>query len=78
MATVGSETSRVLGLWVCLLRRQVRRRLRLVRDGVEVATTAGTTLEHRADGPGVYRVEAHRDARGRERTWILSNPIYLR
>ena len=28
--------------------------------------------------PGVYRVEAYRDAHGRERTWILSNPIYLR
>ena len=30
------------------------------------------------DAPGVYRVEAYRDAHGRERTWILSNPIYLR
>jgi hypothetical protein len=26
----------------------------------------------------VYRIEAYRDARGRERTWVLSNPIYLR
>jgi hypothetical protein len=26
----------------------------------------------------VYRVEAYRAARGRERTWVLSNPIYLR
>ena len=49
-----------------------------MRDGAEVATTNGTTLEHRAEGPGVYRVEAYREARGRERTWVLSNPIYLR
>jgi hypothetical protein len=26
----------------------------------------------------VYRAEALRDAKGRERTWILSNPVYLR
>jgi hypothetical protein len=49
-----------------------------MRDGAEVATARGPTLEHRAEAPGVYRVEAYRDARGRERTWILSNPVYLR
>ena len=38
----------------------------------------GDSLEHQAEAPGVYRVEAYRDAHGRERTWILSNPIYLR
>ena len=48
------------------------------RDGVEIAAGNGTSLEQRAEGPGVYRVEAYRDARGRERTWILSNPVYLR
>jgi len=53
-------------------------RLRLVRDGAEVATVDGAVLEHRTDEPGVYRVEAYRHANGRERTWILSNPIYLR
>jgi len=41
--------------------------LRLIRDGAPVASWT-------ADRPGVYRVEA----RLRERTWILSNPIYLR
>jgi hypothetical protein len=41
--------------------------LRLIRDGVPVTTWT-------AERPGVYRVEA----RLRERTWILSNPIYLR
>ena len=53
-------------------------RWRLVRDGAELAAGTGTSLEHPADGPGVYRVEAYRDARGRERTWVLSNPVYLR
>jgi hypothetical protein len=53
-------------------------RLRLLRDGKEVATGAGLSLQHRTEAPGVYRVEAYRDAHGRERTWILSNPIYLR
>jgi hypothetical protein len=53
-------------------------RIRLMRDGAEVARADGEALAHRAEGPGVYRVEAYREARGRERTWILSNPIYLR
>ena len=55
------------------------RAMRLMRDGAEVATaTRQLRSSTRADGPGVYRVEAYRDAHGRERTWILSNPIYLR
>jgi hypothetical protein len=53
-------------------------RLRLLRDGREIAAANGEGLEHEVEEPGVYRVEAYRDARGRERTWILSNPIYLR
>jgi hypothetical protein len=53
-------------------------RLRLLRDGVEVATREGDALKHEVEGPGAYRVEAYRRAKGRERTWILSNPIYLR
>jgi hypothetical protein len=53
-------------------------RLRLLRDGRELATATGRALEHRVEEPGVYRVEARRRHKGRERTWILSNPIYLR
>ena len=52
--------------------------LTLVRDGEPVARTHGTALDHRAAGPGVYRVEARLAAHGRERTWIVSNPVYLR
>jgi hypothetical protein len=53
-------------------------RLRLLRDGGEIAGAEGTELEQEVEEPGVYRVEAYRRARGRERTWIVSNPIYLR
>jgi hypothetical protein len=53
-------------------------RLRLLRDGAELARAEGVALEHEVEEPGVYRVEAYREAKGRERTWIVSNPIYLR
>ncbi len=66
------------GSWKLRVRTPLPARIRLLRDGEEVATARGDSLEHTADAPGVYRVEAYRDAHGRERTWILSNPIYLR
>lgn len=50
----------------------------LLRDGEPLARAAGTELLERAAGPGVYRVEARVEAFGAERTWILSNPVYLR
>jgi hypothetical protein len=53
-------------------------RLRLLRDGIEIAGAEGEALEREVEEPGVYRVEAYRRAKGRERTWILSNPVYLR
>jgi hypothetical protein len=53
-------------------------RLRLLRDGAEIATASGRSLDAEVEEPGVYRVEALRSSKGRERTWILSNPIYLR
>jgi hypothetical protein len=64
--------------WV--LRAELPRsaRVRLLRDGEQVAGNEGSTLEQQVEGPGVYRIEACLDAKGRERTWILSNPIYLR
>ena len=53
-------------------------RLRLLRDGRELASAEGTSLDVEVEEPGAYRVEARRHAKGRERTWILSNPVYLR
>lgn len=52
--------------------------VRLLRDGTEVARLQAPALVHAAEGPGVYRVEATLETHGAERTWILSNPIYLR
>jgi hypothetical protein len=52
--------------------------VRLLRDGRLVAHAAGRDIRLRAKGPGVYRVEARLRAFGADRTWILSNPIYLR
>jgi hypothetical protein len=52
--------------------------IRLLKDGARVADRSGTELEHRPDGPGVYRVEGWLNVDGEERVWIISNPIYLR
>jgi hypothetical protein len=60
------------------VRTPLAARLRLLRDGHEIASGDGTTLDAEVEEPGVYRAEALRQARGRERTWIISNPIYLR
>jgi hypothetical protein len=74
--TMGDEAP--AGEWTLHVRTPAPGRIRLLRDGVEVATTQGAGLAHPAREPGVYRAEAYREARGRERTWVLSNPIYLR
>ena len=52
--------------------------VRLLQDGNEVACAAGSSLAHQAAGPGVYRVEAYLTTYAQRRTWILSNPVYLR
>lgn len=59
-------------------RTPLHAKLRLLRDGREIAGGVGRELAADVEEPGVYRVEALRRSRGRERTWILSNPIYLR
>ena len=53
-------------------------RLRMLRDGEEVAAREAPALVIDVDGPGVYRVEARLERHGRERTWVVSNPIYFR
>jgi hypothetical protein len=52
--------------------------LRLIRDGRLVEQCHGLQLSRPAEERGVYRVEARLPAYGAERTWILSNPIYVR
>jgi hypothetical protein len=50
----------------------------LLHDGQPVARDHAAELAHRVEEPGVYRVAATLPAHGRPRTWILSNPVYLR
>lgn len=50
----------------------------LLRNGEAVASHHTAGLEHRAERPGIYRVQALLSRYGRMRTWILSNPLYLR
>jgi hypothetical protein len=54
-------------------------RIRLLRDGEVVGERlAADRLEAAAEQRGVHRVEATLAHRGRERCWVISNPIYLR
>ena len=50
----------------------------LLRDGEEIASSQAPVAARTVKEPGVYRVEARLEAHGAERTWILSNPVYLR
>ena len=56
----------------------VRCAIRLLRNGKVVEHVTSSELEHRPDGPGVYRVEGWLSLDGEDRVWIISNPIYLR
>ena len=66
------------GLRTLHVRTPLPARLRVLRDGGEIAAADGTMLDVEVEEPGVYRAEARRTAKGRERTWIVSNPVYLR
>jgi hypothetical protein len=52
--------------------------IRLIRNGDEIAVTEARSLTHRLDQPGVYRVEGWLEVDGEWRTWIYSNPVYVR
>ena len=52
--------------------------LTLLRDGEPIATADGTEISVDVEEPGVYRFEATLPHLGRDRAWILSNPVYLR
>ncbi len=64
--------------WELQVRLPRSARLRLVHAGKTIVETDGTGLHHHAEAPGAYRVEVLLGQGERERTWILSNPIYLR
>jgi len=73
---MGAEAS--AGTWTLHARLPAAADVTLVRDGREEMAVEGSALAHPVEEPGVYRIEARRRAHGAERTWILSNPIYLR
>ncbi len=51
----------------------------LIKDGHVLKSWRGReTCTHITTEPGVYRVEVYIDYLGRKRSWILSNPIYVR
>lgn len=52
-------------------------RLRLIRQGVEIASVEGPELSVEV-GPGVYRAEAWKRIWSGWRIWVIANPIYLR
>jgi len=60
-----------------VVRAPLAAELRLLCDGVEVATEQGRSLSFAPRQPGVYRVEAYRRHAGRRRGWVFSNPIYV-
>jgi hypothetical protein len=52
--------------------------LRLLRDGQVVARERGKRLRYDAHEAGVYRVEARRGHLFKSRSWVFTNPIYVR
>lgn len=64
--------------WMLHVRLPLEAQVRLIRDGERIRVITASALDVEADRPGVYRNEAQLNALGRRRTWIVSNPIYLR
>jgi hypothetical protein len=51
----------------------------LIKDGQPVKSWQDKSVcSYSATRPGVYRVEVYRPFLGRRRSWIISNPIYIR
>ena len=51
----------------------------LLKDGEVIRSSRKrVSIIHRVDKPGVYRVEAFLNFKGKRRGWIFSNPIYIR
>ena len=52
--------------------------IRVLRDGVELAWSRHSQVEHPIERAGVYRVEGWLEVDGEMRPWIYSNPLYVR
>jgi PHP domain-containing protein len=73
---MGGESTE--GDWTLHVRLPFGGRIRLIRNGQQVHAVNAASLDLEVDEPGVFRVEAQLQAHGAFRTWIVSNPIYLR
>lgn len=55
-----------------------RAHIKLIHHGEVIAERSDNeAMTYTASKPGAYRVEIWREYRGKERCWILSNPIYI-
>ena len=55
-----------------------RSHIKVIHNGKVVAESQGReNLTYTAQAPGAYRAEVWREYLGKERAWILSNPIYV-
>jgi hypothetical protein len=73
---MGGEST--AGEWTLHVQLPFRGRIRLMRNGQQIHAVNAASLDLEVDQPGVYRVEGQLNAHGAVRTWIVSNPIYLR
>ncbi len=52
-------------------------RWKLIKNGISLSESTGSSFEARIDQAGRYRVELWLDVAGVEHIWILSNPFYV-
>lgn len=77
-AVMGDEVGGRSGVTLQIVTPARASLIRLIANGKEVAR-----WKNQANGtyitsePGAYRAEAYREYRGKQRCWILSNPIYV-
>ena len=50
---------------------------KLIRNGEVIRLAGGTTFNQTVTEAGIYRVEVWLKIAGEDRTWIMSNPIYI-
>ncbi len=77
-AAMGEEISSINGVTL-QIRLPLRTECHLLKDGEIIKKWDGRdSCIHITTEPGVYRVEAFIEFRGKRRGWIFSNPIYVR
>jgi hypothetical protein len=77
VSPMGSEVSMTPGLTL-QAEAPLHASFRLIRDGKEIHHSRSRKIEFKVETPGVYRVEVWLNFPDEPRTWILSNPIYVR